>query len=802
MPDADVLESTAFVTFYSFKGGVGRSMTLINVAGIMAGRGFKVLAIDMDLEAPGISYLMRHEADLHEGHQLGIVDLLGDACERGEDADLFALAPGEVVDRYSYAYELAPEIRKSEEGILRIMPAGRFDGKYQSRMDRLNLGKLYQSGQGQPLVRAFKEIISDAKRFDFVFIDSRTGFSDESGICTRDLGDYLVVVMGLNRQNEEGTAEFFRSLKDSSAVPKGIRVVLSPVPNGEDELVEKREAAAQASLSKALGAKVDLSLQIPYHPRLALTEEPHIFRRSRGYLYEAYAAVERAVLMMVGLAPRELQKKIKDVVEEKRVDLVVQLLRKISKLDTGSTMLSRLAGGELKELCIEAEAGELREYLAKTLPMDDWVVLDLAETIGRSGNGDARLFYERALEADPSDANNLGNYALFLAGKGDLNEAETMYRRALKSDPGHANNLGNFASFLRNVRRDPDEAEVLYKRALESDPKHVIHLGNFANFLKYERGDIDGAEVLYRRALEIDPKNVTHLGNYAVLLEADRGDFDGAEVMYKRALEIDPKNAPNLGNYATFLVDRRRDLLGAEMTYRSALDADPNHANNLGNYANFLASNRGDLDGAEMMYKRALEADPNNADIQSNYAGFLVKDRGDVDGAELVYNQALKVNSKHVLSLGNYAHFLKSKRGDIDGAKRVYELALKCNPDDAISLGNYAQLLFTTGVTDEAKVILERAFRQQTTNIELQCELYFYALSHAWPEYPNALSSLTVLLQNGGRSKDWSLEENVRVAKEAGHPDPGFLTALADVISDKAPIETLSEFKTWKDGKL
>lgn len=36
----------AFITFYSFKGGVGRSMALINVAGILAGRGFRVLAID------------------------------------------------------------------------------------------------------------------------------------------------------------------------------------------------------------------------------------------------------------------------------------------------------------------------------------------------------------------------------------------------------------------------------------------------------------------------------------------------------------------------------------------------------------------------------------------------------------------------------------------------------------------------------------------------------------------------------------------------------------------------------------
>ena len=49
-------------TFYSFKGGVGRSMALMNTAYRLAGWGRHVLIIDMDLEAPGVSnFLARHE---------------------------------------------------------------------------------------------------------------------------------------------------------------------------------------------------------------------------------------------------------------------------------------------------------------------------------------------------------------------------------------------------------------------------------------------------------------------------------------------------------------------------------------------------------------------------------------------------------------------------------------------------------------------------------------------------------------------------------------------------------------------
>src|SRR5450756_2461340 len=42
------------VTFYSFKGGAGRTMALANVAWILASNGLKVLVVDWDLDSPGL----------------------------------------------------------------------------------------------------------------------------------------------------------------------------------------------------------------------------------------------------------------------------------------------------------------------------------------------------------------------------------------------------------------------------------------------------------------------------------------------------------------------------------------------------------------------------------------------------------------------------------------------------------------------------------------------------------------------------------------------------------------------------
>ena len=41
-------------TFYSFKGGVGRTMALVNATVALAKRGRRVLVVDFDLEAPGL----------------------------------------------------------------------------------------------------------------------------------------------------------------------------------------------------------------------------------------------------------------------------------------------------------------------------------------------------------------------------------------------------------------------------------------------------------------------------------------------------------------------------------------------------------------------------------------------------------------------------------------------------------------------------------------------------------------------------------------------------------------------------
>ena len=68
------LEPPVIATFYSLRGGVGRSTALAQTAHVLAELGLSVLCIDMDLEAPGLANLFGVADKVHENS--GVVPLL------------------------------------------------------------------------------------------------------------------------------------------------------------------------------------------------------------------------------------------------------------------------------------------------------------------------------------------------------------------------------------------------------------------------------------------------------------------------------------------------------------------------------------------------------------------------------------------------------------------------------------------------------------------------------------------------------------------------------------------------------
>ncbi len=185
------------VTFYSFKGGVGRSFLLANVAVTLAGWGYRVLCVDWDLEAPGLDlYFSDFLGDRPGGP--GLIELV----------HKFASNKTPLPDWSAY---VRPIGLRSFAGSLDLMAAGRQDDGYSSLVEAVNWSELYERGLG-----TFLETVREAwiNEYDIILIDSRTGITDIGGICTIQLPDILVPVLAANWQNLLGIADVVERAKE------------------------------------------------------------------------------------------------------------------------------------------------------------------------------------------------------------------------------------------------------------------------------------------------------------------------------------------------------------------------------------------------------------------------------------------------------------------------------------------------------------------------------------------------------------------------------------------------------------
>jgi len=227
------------ITFYSYKGGTGRSMTLANVGWILASRWNRVLLIDWDLEAPG---LHRYFHPFLEDKGLTTSDGLIEFFMRFEEA---ASGPpsnanaqeASKTDNNWYlpladpSKFILPLAWPFEHGTLDLLPAGKQGPSYAARVNSFNWAAFYERLGGGVFVEAMKQKLRE--QYDYILVDSRTGVSDTAGICTVQMPDDVVVCFTYNTQSIEGAAAVASAIRsqresDANRVPPAFKIF--PVP--------------------------------------------------------------------------------------------------------------------------------------------------------------------------------------------------------------------------------------------------------------------------------------------------------------------------------------------------------------------------------------------------------------------------------------------------------------------------------------------------------------------------------------------------------------------------------------------
>jgi MinD-like ATPase involved in chromosome partitioning or flagellar assembly len=220
-PSKPELQIPRTITFYSFKGGVGRTTALTHVAWILAMRGRKVVAVDLDLEAPGLSKAFR----LHPQPQYGIVDYF---YER-------AYLPDEIEPQISIADIFGEVTIPDAPGRLFIVPAGSLNLDYIAKVDDLRSTTILDNGE--TLWSLFYREIQAQLKPDIILIDSRTGINEWGALSLLQAADEAMIFLYPNGQNRQGIDLLLSSLNHFGKL--SINFVFSPVPDLSDTGMKK-----------------------------------------------------------------------------------------------------------------------------------------------------------------------------------------------------------------------------------------------------------------------------------------------------------------------------------------------------------------------------------------------------------------------------------------------------------------------------------------------------------------------------------------------------------------------------------
>jgi MinD-like ATPase involved in chromosome partitioning or flagellar assembly len=221
------------ISFYSFKGGVGRSLCLLNVAYQLSHRwGHRIGLVDLDIEAGGLAQILNLEVN-GDNHLLKLL-----IPQRPDPSDL-------------EQFILPASFEREGAGRVFLLPTVS-DSKL---LDDVHWDVAAQHFLQDEIFREFARVYN----LDFLLLDSRSGLSEFSTFALK-VADLEVLVCRLDKQNRFGMK---RIIDVCRAAQKPFKVVVSACPKqGRHEAVDR--------FARAIESEIDCVL--PYEPRLYYDE--------------------------------------------------------------------------------------------------------------------------------------------------------------------------------------------------------------------------------------------------------------------------------------------------------------------------------------------------------------------------------------------------------------------------------------------------------------------------------------------------------------------------------------------------
>ena len=521
------------VTFYSYKGGVGRSMALANIATWLYQQGRRVLMVDWDLEAPGLeSFFYSHKSELHAvAERPGLIDLIEsyrqqwdhafDLDEKDSDsqrkARQFTERIGPIRHLFLPLADTPPEVlnRKEEPGLWLLHAgcrAGGSEANYTRTINALDWTRFYDDYGGYDFIEWLKFELK--KDMDFILIDSRTGLTEMGGICTQHIADMAICFLAPNDANLYGIERITRALLGDALKDlrgSGRPMTVFPIPTRVDTQGDTKQLVLfekKFRITFGRFKKIDVDWcwesRIRYVTRYSYDEQV-LFLDTSGHpdLMEAYSRIGQKLqrifeerLSFSEKKRRQMSTKSHEKRDENRGDDKESARRMVQQLVE--------AAGEK----MDAEDYEMADSLltsARTLAEND-LGKDHADTLWVKKNLVRAKFSRSDLDASVSLQNEVYEDSLRILGPEHPDTIQSMLDLGyMLQTAGHDAEAYEIYSqsldVTMNMKNDPRAAEAFYQMAKIRDNQDDIitatKLLEQAVKLYQESGDMGGMAKCY-----------------------------------------------------------------------------------------------------------------------------------------------------------------------------------------------------------------------------------------------------------------------------------------------------------------
>lgn len=212
------------ISFYSFKGGVGRTTAMILSAIDLVRKGKRVVLIDFDLEAPGIASVFTTQENEYYSNQ-GILDFFIDLTV----SKCYLNIDDTKMNISDYYFTITKQdIIGTNGGELIIFPAASTSltepNNYIDKLSKIDLkyneSKIY-------LPDILFNTINEKLKPDYILVDSRTGINEIAGILLTRYSSKIFLFFYGNQQNMFGLESIIDIIEKSE---KPYILINSPTP--------------------------------------------------------------------------------------------------------------------------------------------------------------------------------------------------------------------------------------------------------------------------------------------------------------------------------------------------------------------------------------------------------------------------------------------------------------------------------------------------------------------------------------------------------------------------------------------